>query len=347
MKKLINKIRKRKDDPPPSRITSDTVAQHRERILAGGRKFKYPIQYARHKLVFNAISITFVAIVIASIFTWWQLYPQQNTSEFIYRITKVIPVPVAVVDGQQVLYSDYLMKYLSSVRYLERKEQLSTKTDDGKRQVEYIKQKSMQYVIANAYASKLAPGLNVSVGSGELNDFLKHLRQTSSGEISDQTNNSVILDYYGWTPAEYRYIIEKELLRQKVSYAMDKSAQDFINDISASLKKNSKTDFKTIVSALSKLSKVKVSYGASGWVPKTNQDGGLASEAVKLAKLGVSPVIQSTQGDEYFYYVIRLRDVSEKQVSYDYIRVQLTAFSDALQKAKKDGKISEFISIKR
>jgi hypothetical protein len=86
----------------PTRITSETIEQHREHILAGGRKFKYPIQYARHKLVINAILISVAAVIIALVVGWWQLYPQQNTSEFMYHVTKVIPVPVAYVDGQPV-----------------------------------------------------------------------------------------------------------------------------------------------------------------------------------------------------------------------------------------------------
>src|SRR5680860_1756935 len=118
MKKLIKKLRRRKTSPPPTRITSETIEQHREHILAGGRKFKYPIQYARHKLVINAIIISVVTIVIVLAVGWWQLYPGQNTSDFMYRVTRILPVPVANVDGQPVLYSDYLMRYLSQVHYL-------------------------------------------------------------------------------------------------------------------------------------------------------------------------------------------------------------------------------------
>lgn len=121
MKKLLNKFRKRSDTQSSSRITSDTVAEHRERILAGGRRFKYPLQYVRHKLVFNAIFISVIALAMVVAAGWWQLYSAQNTSEFMYRITKVLPLPVANVDGQPVLYSDYLMKYLSSVHYLAQK----------------------------------------------------------------------------------------------------------------------------------------------------------------------------------------------------------------------------------
>ena len=41
-------VRKKKAEPEvPSRITNDTVAKHREQILAGGRRFKYPVQYIK------------------------------------------------------------------------------------------------------------------------------------------------------------------------------------------------------------------------------------------------------------------------------------------------------------
>ena len=77
MKKL--KLRRDKPEPEaPSRITNETVAEHREQVLAGGRRFKYPRQYARHKLVFNALIIIFVTLILAALIIWWQLYSVQT-----------------------------------------------------------------------------------------------------------------------------------------------------------------------------------------------------------------------------------------------------------------------------
>jgi len=343
MKKLITKFRKKNKTPLPTRITSETIEQHREHILAGGRKFKYPIQYARHKLVINAILISVAAVIIALVVGWWQLYPEQNTSEFMYHVTKVIPVPIAYIDGQPVLYSDYLMKYLSSIHYLERKEQLNIKTDDGKRQVEYVKQKSMEYVLENAYASKLASTYNVSVSTSELNAYLTSLRQSSAGEISEQTWNAVILDYYGWSPDEYHYMVGKELLRQKVSYAMDQDAQKAANSVKSDLTKSPESIFNTLANSISKSSGIKIVSGQSGLVPKSNQDGGLALEASKLKKSEISPVIKSTTGEGYF--IIRLLDINSSQVNYEFIKVPLNAFTKSLQSIEKNGKITKFISI--
>jgi hypothetical protein len=345
MKKLINKIRKRNVQPLSSRITSETVSEHREQILAGGRRFKYPIQYVRHKLVINTIIISSAALIVLLTIGWLQLYPAQNTSEFMYRITKVLPLPVANVDGQPVLYSDYLMKYLSSVHYLEQKEQVSPDTIDGKRQIEYIKQQSMQDAIADAYAVKLSKDLDVSVSPVELSVFLKGQRQSSDGEISEQTYNAVILDYYGWSPAEYRHVTENKLLRQKVAYAMDRTASETIIAILDSTKSNSGIDFKTLASTVSGQTGVNVTYGVSNWVPKLNQDGGLAAEASGLSKSQMSGIIKSTMGDGY--YIIRLLDVNATQVSYEYIKVPLTAFTKSLDNIKNSGRVTEYISIKQ
>ena len=343
MKKILHKILKRKEAPLPNRITSETVAQHREQILAGGRKFKYPIQYARHKLVINAIIISVVSLAAVVLIGWWQLYPSQNNSNFMYRITKVLPLPVAKVDGQFVLYSDYLMKYLSSIHYLEQKEQLSLKTDDGKRQVAYVKQQSMQDAIADAYAIKLAKSMNITVGDTELQGFLKSQRQSSSGEISEQTYNAVILDYYGWSPNEYAHATENKLLRQKVAYAMDEGAKKVSEALAVAITDNPTNDFKALADSTSEQSGAKPVYGVSGWVPKDNQDGGLAIMATKLNKAQASGVIKSTTGDGY--YVIRLLDINETQVSYEYIQIPLTAFANSLSKIIDTAKVKKYIEI--
>jgi len=341
MKKLLTKFRK-KNVEISSRITNETVAEHRERILAGGRRFKYPVQYARHRLVFNAIIISVVAAIIIAAIGWWQLYPAQNTSTFVYRITQALPLPVASVDGQLVPYSDYLMKYRGDVHYLEQKEQVSLKSDDGKRQVQYIKQKAMQDAIADAFSVKLAKKLNLTVSDTELEVSLKLQRQSSDGEVSQQTQDASALSYFGWSPAEYRYATKTKLLRQKVAYAIDSSAAKVADSIAAQIKVGT-SSLQAIAEATNAAGGSTVAYGASGWVPKTNQDGGLATAANKLERGKTSDVIKSTTGDGYYF--VRLIDSNDTQVSYEYIQVPLTAFTKELAAVEKDGKIIQYISI--
>lgn len=338
MKKLLNKLRRKNADQAPARITNDTIAEHRERILAGGRRFKYPIQYARHRLVINAVIVAVAAIVLLVTVLWWQLYLAQNSSDLIYRITRVVPLPVATVDKTSVPFSDYLMKYRSSLHYLVEKEQISVRSDDGMRQVDHIKQESMQDALRDAYARQIASEKGISVSDAEVQSFINKQR----GDVSESTYNAVILDYYGWTPQEYEYVMKNKLLLQKVSYAVDETATATVDALREALKDSK--NFKKIAEALNKNPKTVVEYGVSGLVSTDKQqDGGLTAAASLLKKGQVSTVIQPTTGEGY--YVVKVTSNTDSQVNYEYIHVRLMTFEDTLASLKKDGKIDIYIDI--
>ena len=73
------------------------------------------MQYAKHKLIINTIVVAVVALILMVVAGWAMLYKVQDTGDMIYRVTQVVPVPVAKVDGANVRYSDYLMIYRSNL----------------------------------------------------------------------------------------------------------------------------------------------------------------------------------------------------------------------------------------
>lgn len=338
MKKLLNKIRRTPEPEQPGRITTETIAEHRERILAGGRRFKYPVQYARHKLVFNAIIITVATIALLVVLIWWQLYPAQNTSDFMYRVTRVIPLPVASVDGESVRYSDYLMRYRSSIHYLVEKEQVNLGTEDGKRQSDFVKSQAMSDALADTYAAKLAKERGITVSDAELETFLRLERNTLDGTISEASHNAVINDWYGWSSDEYRHIVRSKLLRQKVAFAVDSKASEAA-ELTAGVIEGGTTNLKRVVMLVNRTSQVDVSYGTLGWVPKTNQDGGLATAAAGLKKGQISAAITSTTGDGYYF--VKLLDSNATQVRYEYVHVPLTEFAATIASVEADAAITK------
>ncbi len=344
MKNLISKVRARKQPKEPvGRITNDTLAEHREKVLAGGRKFKYPVQYARHKLVINAIIISAAAIVLLVALGWYLLYPAQNTSEFMYRVTKVAPVPVAVIDGQQVRYSDYLMKYRIALHYLVEKERTDVRTDDGKRQIVFLKENAMNDAVADAYAEKLANEYGLKVSSEDIEDFLKRSRQYEGGGISEATQAGVLADYYGWTLNEYKGVVAKKLLRQQVSYKIDDKART----IGAEVEKASAAgaSLQDISSNLNAEDKNSVIYTPPVWVPNNNQDNGLAEAARKLDKGQLSAAIKTSNDGYQGYYYVKLVNSNDTHVEYEYIFVPLTVLDSKIESIKKEGKVKYFIKL--
>jgi hypothetical protein len=340
MKKPKFKRRAKKEEPSSVRITNETVAEHRERVLAGGRRFKYPIQYAKQKLVFNAIIVAVVALAIIMVVFYWQLYPSQNTSSFFYRVTKILPLPVGSVDGESVRYSDYLMRYRSQEYWLTQKGQIEQGQKDSERQLTYIKRSVMDGVEADAYAAKLAREKNITVTDDDVDGVVKRGLETANGTISQDLYDASTLETLGYTRDEYRLLIAQSLLRQKVAYALDDKAEQTIKAVQT-LVAAPDADFDQIAKQVGNGAQA----GISGMVRKNNQDGGLTETAIGLQKGKISSVVKSTTGDGYYF--VRLTELTDTQLSYSYIKVPLTVFNDSFNKLRVDNKITEYISIPR
>lgn len=341
MRKLL-RSRKHHKEQEVSRITNETVAEHRERILAGGRRFKYPVQYARHKLVINTILISFVALVLLMALVGWQLYFVQNSSTFFYKITRVVPLPVASVDGQAVPFSDYLVGYRSHAHYLEFKEGVNLRSKENRPQIDYIKRKAMDDAVADAYAVKLARAHNVTVTDAQIESALERQRRSRDGVASRETYNAIILDHFDWSPEEARGVTARKLLRQEVAYKIDEEASRKRDALAELLK--TQTDFDKIAATLGGVGDNKIVAGMTPLVPRSNQDGGLASMAATLKKGETSGVFKSTSGDGY--YVVRLLETDSKgQISYSYLKIPLAAFKDKLATIRSEGKVKEYINV--
>ncbi|MDO8335647.1 MAG: SurA N-terminal domain-containing protein [Candidatus Saccharibacteria bacterium] len=346
VKRLVRKIKKRDEEAEKlqaSRITNETVAEHREQILAGGRKFKYPIQYERHRLLINSILVFLVALILSVFVLWWQLYLAQNTGNFFYRTTQLIPLPVASVDKQPVPFSDYLMEYRSSIHWLQQKSRgFSTNSQDSKRQYEHFKRQSLNKAIENAYAQKLADKYNVVVSDTDIDNFIDQtIKSSSSRNLSRESYETVLSDSYGVSPSEYRSIVRYAILKQKASFAIDKAAKNKADAAMTQLAAGK--PFEEVVVAYSDDPLASTTKGDVGFVDKTNQDQGLAEAASKLQINQTTTVIKGTDG----YYIVKLLETKGDQIRYARIKVSLNEFDSSLSELKKAGKVNEYIKVEK
>lgn len=344
MKKIFKKISKGQSEPT-GRITNETVSEHRERILAGGRRFKYPIQYSRHKLVINAVILSAAALVVLAFFGYWQLYQTQATDSFIYRITRILPLPVASVDGESVRYSDYLMRYRPQ-EHFERSgaSQVDIDSESGERLLNSYRRGAMNQVEADTYAKKLAKDMKITVSEVEIDQVVASSRKTPFGSISQENYDASLQDKLGYSPDEYRMTIYQSLLRQKVAYAVDKNALEVKDAVGRLIEANfEKNDFAAIAKKININDEKKIVVGGSGLVRKNNQDGGLTDAASKLKVGEISGVIESTTGDGYYY--VKLLEMTSIQLSYEYIKIPLAEFDSQMKTLRDQGKIKEYIKI--
>ncbi len=343
MKKPTLKKRK-KEVERPTRITNETVAEHREKILAGGRRFKYPRQYARHKLVFNAIIIALVALIVLMAVSWWQLYQAQSTSTFFYKLARIVPVPVATVADTQVRYSDYLLRLRPTLHYLEQVENTNMSSEDGRRKADLAKRDSLDRAITNAYAGKIAKEKNITISSKNIDTAIEASRSPTNGKISQEIYDASTESKFGLTPSEYRQILHNDLLQQEVAYAIDTKAFAAKDAAEKLLKVAPPPTLEALAAGLKEKGYAS-QLGASGLVPKANIDGGLTKAALELKVGELSKVIRSTSGDGY--YIVQLVESNDTQASYAFIRIPLTVFTEQIQALKKNNKIDEYIELSK
>lgn len=333
---MIKKIFKRKpktEEKLPSRITNDTVAEHREQVLAGGRKLKYPMQYTRRKLVRNTIVISAVALIALVTLVWLQLYVWRDTSDLAYRITKTVPLPVASIDGQYVRYSDYLLYHRSTLAGLQNQSG-SDGTIDGDR-VKFQQQRAMDQALEDAYARKIAKQYKIQVSDQKVEELMNLPRKEYG--MTDSAYAAAVNDSLRWTLQEMRQATKNALLRQEAAFAVDDDAS-----------KLAKQAHEMVVAGkslteVSELLGTKVEYRSDVTVPRANSDGGLTAAAAKVGVGKVSGVTKILAGNGY--YLIEHIGGDDKNINYSYIRVPLTVFAGSFAKLKND-KTQIFIDLK-
>lgn len=347
MKKLLNKFRFKKrhqttnsDAASSLRITNETVAEHRERILAGGRKFKYPLQYPKYRIVTITVLLVLLVLGVLSAITWWRLYSVQDTSKIMLRITQVLPVPVGAVDSHPIRYSDYLSELSSALHYLSTKEAVNFSSDDGKRQLAYQKRLALNKAIESTYVEELAAQKHIKISDKEVNDFIATEIKNNNLGVTEDMYKQVIQDYYDWTFDDYKDSVKLQLLKKKVVAAIDVEGRQKIDALLQSIQGGK--DFAQVAKDSSEDPLTETNGGDVGFVSKgTDDPNGLMAAAMKLQPGQVSGVIDGVDG----FYLVKLLEKRDNDYHIAKILVTYKTFAKQLEDLRKAAKIKEYISV--
>lgn len=324
---------------PKPKTEREKVEERREEVLAQGRKFKYPMQYAKHKLVINTLIVALVAIVLMVAAGWAMLYKMQDTGDMIYRITQVIPVPVAEVDGEKVRYSDYLMIYRSNLITAEQQGgQLGDSSDEDYLRALY-KQAALDAAIEYTYALKLGKELGISVTNAEIDEAFNSHRIVGGVERSEESFLKIISTNFGMNRTEYRRMLYLSLMKAKVVAEVDTNAQKVVAEVERILAENDNNYLK-VAEELGEA----VEYQETGQlVDNMNVDGGRSDVAMTLEPGQSSGKFLSSSGDGYYF--VKLNEKTETEVNYASLKIMFTEFDLRMLELYEDGEIKEYIEL--
>lgn len=252
-KKPISKLSRKKSDEIESAklpyITNDTVAEHREEVLAGARKYIYPLQHSKHKIVWLSVAIFVITFIVFFAYSILSLYRFQNTSTFTYRITQIIPFPAARAEGKFVSYESYLFELRRLMHYYEHQQKLNFSTPEGQEQLNELKKQAMDKVVNDAYVKHIAEKNKVSVSMQDVDKAIDDkIKQDRLGN-DDKMLGDVLRDYWGWSVNDFKRSLRQEILATKVANKLDTEARSKADSALSELR--SGADFAEIVNKYS------------------------------------------------------------------------------------------------
>lgn len=353
--KLESKLPKSKKAPTSLRITNDNISEHREDILAKGRKLKYPIQYSKKRLIVISIVVVVAAVTTFGLWLNNALYKQQQTGDFFFSVTKILPLNVASVDGQPVRYQDYLRRLRADVHYYLNHEHRSFNSDEGEVELNYHKRKDLDVAEKAAYVEYLAEQNDISVSMDEVDAEIAAMRE-ANGE-TEEGLISTLESYYGWSMSDYRLTTHDQMLEQAVSYAIDNEAKETADEVLEQLQAGA--DFSVVAgngtsgdttqqtgSVSSAQTLPNVQNGGTITAKTTDQDPtGVVQAASKLSVGELTEVGRMRSNNTNYYYIARLDAKDGEDIQYSLILIKLTKLDDDFAKLRADGKIEEYISV--
>ena len=300
---MINRIKKRVTKRPQEeplsqdgapRITNETVAEHREEVLSSARKYIYPLQHSKHKIVLITTSLLIAVIVGFFTFTMVSLYRVKSYSSFLYGVTKVIPFPVAKAGNSYVAYENYLFELKHYIHYYQNQQKLDFSTDSGKQQLAEFKKRALTKVVDDAYIKQLAAEKKVTVSDKEVDNEIQIVSSQNRLGGSTKVFEDVLKEYYGWTINDFRRSLKQQLLAQKLLPVLDPETVTRANQAKAEL--NAGADFAAVAKKYSDDAASKDTGGEFGFpIDQSNRDidAQVTNELYKLKPGQVSGVINS------------------------------------------------------
>jgi len=341
-KKIVHRSREiaaeKLQKPEPTaeelRVTNETVAERREEVLRGARKFIYPLAAPKHRIVKWSIGLITAAVVLFFGFCLVDLYKLQDTSSFIYGVTQVVPFPVAIVDRHFVSYNDYLFDLRRYMHYYETQQHTNFNDKSAQRQLVVFKQRSFDQAIQQSYVAELAEKYNISVSEKEVDQAVALVRDQNRLGASDDVFQSVLSEFWGWSVNDFRRELRGELLAQKVVSKLDTGTHARAN--AAFMKLDKGVNFGKLAKSVSDDQSTKANGGDYGTlIDRANtQLAPQVIDALFQLKVGHYSWVINTGYSLEIVKVLQIKGTQLRAAHMSFDFQPITAYTDPMKKSE-------------
>lgn len=314
-------------------ITNETIAEHREEVLKGARKYIYPLQQSKHRIVIVTSGIIVAAVVAFLVYCGLSLYKYHQYNTFIYRVTQVVPFPVGRVGGRFVSYENYLFELRHYVHYYENQLQSDFSAAGYKQQLESYRQQALDDVFNLAYIKDIAAKNNIKVTDKEVSDRIALVRAQNRLGSNDKVFADVLRSYWGWSVNDFRRSLKDQILTEKVVARLDTAAAKKANEALSQVRAGA--DFASVAKQFSDDPGVINNNGEYGYSISRDNPNIPATVVAAMFRLKageVSEVINAGNNLE----IVKVIENKGDFVTAQHITVNFAQPSTLLEEAKKN-----------
>lgn len=326
----------------PPRITNDTVAEHREEVLSSARKYIYPLQHSKHRIVGVSIGIFILTLVVFFSYVMLSLYKFHTNTTFIYRVTQVLPFPIAKAGPNLVAYENYLFEVRRYEHYYHTQQDVDFSSQSGKDQLAVFQKTALEGALDDAYVKQVAKERDITISRGEVNQQIQLLRNQNRLGGNDQVFEDVLKEFWDWSVDDFRRELKQQLLAQKVAASLDTAAQDKSKSALAQL--SAGADFAAVAKQYSDDEATKNAGGEYGVIIDSKSkeiSPPVIAELLKLQTGQSSQVIQTPQGLE----IVKVYENNNGKIRAGHILFKFQPIDAYLQPIKKKHPPTSYVSL--
>lgn len=322
------------------RITNETVGEHREEVLSSARKYIYPLEHSKHRVVRISLLLLTLVLIGFMAFITLSLYKFQSTSAFVHNVTRIVPFPAAKAGDDWVSYEAYLFELRRNMHYYRTQQQTDFASKDGQAQLKLLKRQAMSEVVQDAYVKQLAKKHGVSVSNQAVTNQVNLVRQQNRLGHNQQVFRDVLKEFWGWSEADFRRELRQQLLQQAVVARLDTATKIKAQAALANLRAGG--DFAKLAGELSEDPVTKVNGGqyAQTITPGEREIPPAVTAAIFRLKPGqVSDVINTG----YTLEIIRLNELNGSNAKAAHIQFNLESIAEYVKPLQDKHPSRQFI----
>lgn len=324
------------------RITNETVAEAREDVLLSARKIIYPLTHSKHRVVVTSTLLMLAALIGFTTYMLLSLYRFKSSSDFTYRVTQIVPFPIARVGGSFVAYDNYLFELKRYIYYFNNVENIDFSNPVYKPQLDDQKKKILQRVVDQEYIRQIAIKKGITVSDEEINTRIETLKNQNRLGNNNKVFEDTLKDFYNWSENDFRRSIRNDILMSKVLAVIDTDARSKANTALEELKKGA--DFASVAAVYSDDEQTKLSGGEITGFIDPNDRNILSEQANALSSLEIGEV-SGIINLGYGFEILKKLEEGDGVYRAAHILVSFKPIDEALSEEKALTKATVYIQL--